>query len=131
MTKLKVFGILSVILVAILLLSACGAQPTTPPTSAANATGEYSFAKDVLPILQSRCQNCHGNGRTQAGLNLTSYASLMAGSQNGAVVVVGDASSSKLIQLVNQGKMPKSGGKLLPDQLMILINWVQAGAKNN
>ena len=131
MKKLKVFGILAVALVAILLLSACGAQPTTPPTSAANATGEYSFAKDVLPIFQSRCQNCHGSGRTQAGLNLTSYASLMAGSQNGPVVVAGDASSSKLIQLVNQGKMPKSGGKLLPDQLMILINWVQAGAKNN
>ena len=134
MTRLKqgtrVFGILVVVLVAMLLLSACG-QPAAVPTRVAGANGEYSFAQDVLPIFQSRCQNCHGSGRTQAGLNLTSYASLMAGSQNGPVVVAGDASSSKLIHLVNQGKMPKSGGKLLPDQLMILINWVQAGAKNN
>jgi mono/diheme cytochrome c family protein len=135
MTRLKqgtrVFEILVVVLAAMLLLSACGAQPTTPPTSAANAKGEYSFTQDVLPIFQTRCQNCHGSGRTQAGLNLSNYASLMAGSQNGPVIVAGDASSSKLIQMVQQGKMPKSGPKLLPDQLMILINWAQAGAKDN
>ena len=135
MTKLKhgtkVFGILAVVMTAALLLAACGAQTTAAPTSAANAKGEYSFATDVLPIFQSRCQSCHGSGNPRAGLDLSSYASLMAGAQDGPVIVAGDASSSKLIQLVQRGDMPKSGGKLTSDQLMILINWVQAGAKNN
>ena len=130
--RTKVFGVLVIILMVVLFLSACGAQTSPPaPTSSGTVTIPYTFAKDVLPIFQSRCLNCHGATNPKAGLNLSSYQSLMAGSQNGADIVPGDASSSKLIQLVMQGKMPKSGPKLLPNQLQTLINWVQAGAKNN
>ena len=100
------------------------------PTETVGAAA-VSFAKDVLPILESRCVKCHGGEKTEKGLNMTSYEHLIAGSEKGPVLVAGDAANSKLIQLVEQGKMPKRAPKLPPDQLQILINWVAAGAVNN
>jgi len=81
--------------------------------------------------MQNSCVSCHGGEKTSKGLDLKTYASLMTGSQNGAVIVAGDASSSKLIQSIQAGKMPKRGGPLPVDQIQLLVNWVNAGATNN
>lgn len=117
--------------------SAAVATDAPTPTEAAPAptetasVAEVSFENDVLPILMSRCLNCHGGQKTEDGLDLTSHAGVMAGSEDGTVVIAGDAANSKLIQLIEQGKMPKRGPKVLPAQLEILINWINAGALNN
>jgi uncharacterized membrane protein len=84
-----------------------------------------------LPILQNRCFNCHGGEQTKEGLNTGSYASLMAGSDNGPVIVPGDAANSLLVQQLLNGKMPKRGPKLTPDQIQMIIDWINAGALNN
>jgi uncharacterized membrane protein len=121
----------------IILLSACAtatpdsAGGSTAAPAAASPAVEVSFSKDVLPILQSRCVNCHGGQKTQKGLDMTSYAQLMAGSENGSVVTPSSADKSSFIQMILQNKMPKSGPKLLPTQVQLLVDWVNAGAKNN
>jgi len=114
--------------------TAAPAEATTAPESApaaAESSAEVSFANDVLPILESRCLNCHGGQRTSEGLSLKTYDSLMAGSQNGAVVTPGDAANSLFISLSAEGKMPKRGPKLTPAEIELLTNWVNAGAQNN
>ena len=137
--KSKVFFMFSTLILAALVLSACGGQTaaTQVPTSAATVdpgslpAGTPSFASDVLPILQNSCVNCHGGERTSKGLDLKSYDSLMAGSSNGAVVVAGDPANSKLLQLVLSGKMPKRGDALAASQSQIISDWIKAGAPNN
>lgn len=99
--------------------------------AAPSASGEVSFSKDILPVLQSRCINCHGGQRTSEGLDLKTYESLMAGSQNGSVVTPGDAASSLFVTLAAEGKMPKRGPKLTPAEIKLLTDWVNAGAPNN
>jgi len=111
--------------------TAANAPTDAPAATETGEAAEVSFATDVLPILQSRCVNCHGGQRTEKGLNLTSYAHFMAGSEKGPVLVAGDAAGSKFIQLIEQGKMPKRGPKVLPDQFQVLVDWVNAGALNN
>src|SRR5215208_497231 len=126
------------------LLSACGSQSTSAPTAAAQPTEQVlpatteapteaaqatepatatqpaaqgdamSFTSDVLPILQSRCVNCHGGDRMEKQLNLKTYADMMAGSENGPVVTLGNAADSKLVELIANQKMPKRGPKLTP-----------------
>ncbi len=111
-----------------------GQTPTqqVPTTQAAHsASGEVSFSKDVMPVLQSRCINCHGGQRTSEGLDMKTYESLMAGSQNGSVVTPGDAANSSFVTLAAQGKMPKRGPKLTPAEVQLLTDWVNAGAPNN
>jgi hypothetical protein len=109
---------------------------TMAPTDAAvteqpAATTNASFANDIMPILESRCINCHGGDRTQKGLDMKTYESLMAGSENGPVIAPGDAGNSLLVDQLVQGKMPKRGPKLTPDQVQLITDWVNAGAKNN
>jgi hypothetical protein len=103
------------------------ADTAVPATSAATV----SFANDILPILQSRCINCHGGQKTEKGLDLTTYDTLMMGSENGPVVVAGDSTNSMLAKLILAGKMPKRGPKLLPEQVQKLVDWIMAGAPNN
>jgi hypothetical protein len=99
-------------------------------SSAAPASG-VSFSKDILPLFQSTCVSCHGGALTSRGLDLTSYDNVMAGSQNGPVIVAGKADGSLLIQLVKSGTMPKNGSPLTSAQIKLLVDWINAGAKNN
>jgi hypothetical protein len=78
-----------------------------------------SFSNDVLPIIESRCLNCHGGERREEGLNMTSYAGLLPGSVNGAVIVPGDAENSLFVELVANQKMPKRGAKLTSEMVQL------------
>ncbi len=110
-----------------------------PPTDTASPTDTaqpapaagVSFTNDVLPILQSRCVNCHGGDRVEEGLLMRSYAELMAGSDNGAVIVPGDAANSLLAELISNQKMPKRGPKLTPPQVQVIVDWINQGALEN
>jgi len=105
---------------------------TTQASSSGATTGAaVSFSKDVLPIFENSCISCHGGEKTSKALDMKTYASLMTGSQNGAVIAPNDAAKSKLIQSVQSGKMPKRGDKLTAAQVKLLVDWVNAGAANN
>jgi mono/diheme cytochrome c family protein len=107
-------------------------RPTEGPAEAPAAGAvTVSFANDVLPIIESRCVNCHGGDRIEEGLVMLSYNDLLAGSENGPVIVPGDPANSLLVELVTSQKMPKRGPKLTPPQVQIITEWVAAGAPNN
>jgi len=105
------------------------ATPTDLPSTA--KSGTVSFSKDVLPIFTSVCVKCHGGEKTEQSLVLKTYADVMAGSDNGPVIEPGKSADSLLIDLINQGKMPKKGPRLLPAQIRIITQWVDEGAPNN
>ncbi|HQU37030.1 MAG: hypothetical protein CNIPEHKO_00699 [Anaerolineales bacterium] len=105
--------------------------PTTPPTEAENQTATVSFSNEILPILDSRCKNCHGGRETKEGLNLTTYAALMAGSENGLILTPGDADNSLLAEQVITQEMPKRGPKLTPPQVQLIVDWINQGALDN
>ena len=101
------------------------AQPATQTTS------EVSFANDVMPILENRCNKCHGIEQVKKGLDMTTYEGLMLGSNNGAVIEPGNAAESFLVEQINKGKMPKRTSKLSPEEIQLITDWVNAGAINN
>jgi cytochrome c5 len=115
-------------------------NPTAPASPAAETSGvkaaeaassDVSFSQDLLPIFKASCVKCHGGEKTSRGLDLKTYDSVLAGSNRGAVVIPGNAADSKLAQLVLNGKMPKRGSKLSPEQVQMIVDWINAGAKNN
>lgn len=111
--------------------TAAPTEPAAATEAPAVAGATVSFATDILPIFESRCINCHGGQRTQEGLDLKTHASLMTGSNNGAVVTPGDAAHSLLVELVVTQKMPKRGPKLTPPQVQLITEWVNQGALDN
>lgn len=88
-----------------------------------------TFSKDVLPIFQKKCANCHGAGNS-AGLKVDSFDALMQGSTKGQVVTPGAPDQSKLYTMVATRKMPPSGQKLTPAELSAVRSWILTGAKN-
>lgn len=104
--------------------------PASVPTVSLGSGGT-SFSADVLPILQANCTRCHGTSRQSADLKLNTYANLMTGSENGPVVVPGDAANSSLVELIVSGEMPKRADRLSDEEIQIITDWVNAGAPNN
>lgn len=90
-----------------------------------------SFANDVQPILENRCGSCHMGEFVSKDLHMDTYENLMAGSQNGPVIIAGNAGDSLLVQKISNGEMPRRGPKLTPAQIQIIEDWINAGAQNN
>jgi len=96
--------------------------PTEPP-AADEAT--LTYAGSVGSLLQSRCSVCHGvNG--QKGLDVTTYTSLLKGSESGPVILAGDPAGSLLIQV--QSAAQPHFSQLTADELTLVTEWIQAGA---
>ena len=88
------------------------------------------FENKVRPILANSCYDCHDD-TAKGGLRVDSKAAFEKGGKHGPVVVPGDPDKSLLIRSGRQTgdlKMPK-GGKLKPDEVATLVEWVKMGAK--
>jgi mono/diheme cytochrome c family protein len=99
--------------------------PPTPTPSPLNLTGALTYDATIGPLLKSRCGSCHGENGIQ-GLNLTTYQSALQGGTNGAVIIPGDANASPLVQK-QSGALPHFS-QLTPEELTLVIDWINAGA---
>ena len=107
------------------------ASPSEQATGDESSPGEVSFASQVLPIFEDNCTHCHGASRQNGGLRLDSYAMLMAGGTDGAVVAPGNADGSLLVELVTSGEMPKNAASLGAEEIATIREWIEAGARDN
>lgn len=85
---------------------------------------------DVQPIFTQHCVMCHGPQGAANGLHLDSYASAVAGSKNGAVVLAGDAAHSELIRRLKGERTPRMPFLSYPlgeDQITLIARWIDAG----
>jgi mono/diheme cytochrome c family protein len=102
-----------------------------PAATESEAASAASYANNVYPILEAKCIKCHGVESKKEGLDMLTYDNLMKGSRNGAVVAPGDANNSLFVQLIVEGEMPNRGTKVTPEELQLIIDWVNQGALNN
>ncbi len=89
--------------------------------------------KEVDQIFKQRCMPCHSEQRRAWGMDLSSYKGLMAGSNNGEVVKVGNSAKSQLVIVIKDTKglrMPKNGRSLTAKQIETIARWIDEGAKN-
>ncbi len=95
------------------------------------ARADELFRQRIAPILEERCLSCHDAKTKRGKLDLSSRAGLLAGGEEGAVVVPGDATKSRLMKMVSGPKprMPRSGSKLGDAEVAHLRRWIDTGAK--
>ncbi len=92
---------------------------------------KVDYLREVHPLLQEKCGNCHLNGKSKGGLRLDSREAILKGGESGPAAVAGDAKNSLLLKLV-QGHdpnrlMPPVGPKLTPQETEILRVWIEGG----
>ncbi len=93
----------------------------------AQAPAKVTYVDNVLPIFRNTCNNCHNPDKKKAGLDLTTYASTMAGSENGPIVKPGQGDASLLFKVcaqIEDPKMPPKGDKLTEAELGTIKNWI-------
>lgn len=107
--------------------------------SALAQAGQVSFKRDIYPIFQKYCVECHlpnGQGHQASGFLVESYETVMKGTKYGPVVVPGDALSSSLYRLVagevdESIRMPHRKDPLPEHAIRLIELWIEQGAKNN
>ncbi len=103
------------------------------PARGEGAVDVPSFARDLLPVIEAKCAQCHGEKRQMAELRLDGLASLLAGSEYGPVVVEGDPAASALIQVLNLPREherhmpPRKKEQLTPEEIELFTEWVRVG----
>lgn len=111
--------------------------------AAAPVRAEVDFEKQILPVLESKCLQCHKapfekDGKTvkpKAGLRLDAAWAIQAGSENGAVLVAGKAGESAFYQRVT---LPPEDDDFMPPkdkadplteaEVALLKQWIDEGA---
>ena len=89
--------------------------------------------KEVRPILEHKCFQCHGESLKAANLDLRNHDSVMKGGDNGPAIVPGNAAESLIYKRVTGQKTPKMPMAPMPplteSELATLKNWIDQGAK--
>ena len=97
---------------------------------AAHTGGRLYTEKDVLPIFQMHCVNCHGKAKQEAGLDLRTRAGRLRGGESGPALVPGDPGRSLLFSRIISQEMPPLD-KIRPPttaEVEVLSQWILAGA---
>jgi mono/diheme cytochrome c family protein/uncharacterized membrane protein len=102
-------------------------MPISFPTN-----GKIVFARDVEPILQQTCLDCHGPAKHRANLRLDTKDVTLKGGANGPAVVPGKSKDSLLVKHVmaldGKKRMPMGHEPLTDVQVKILTAWIDQGA---
>jgi hypothetical protein len=97
------------------------------------APGSFYVAR-IAPLLDTRCLGCHDDTRAKGQLRLDSFAAVMRGGKDGAVIVPGNPKASELFKRIS---LPSSDDKAMPpsgktpltaDEVTVIKLWIAAGA---
>lgn len=103
---------------------------------------EVDFEKQILPLIEKSCVECHKapyeeDGRVKkpkGGLRMDAAWAMEAGGEGGALYVAGDPKTSEMIFRVTLPEddddfMPPKGEKWNDAEIKLVSAWIQEGAK--
>ena len=91
------------------------------------------FEKEVKPVLEQRCWQCHGPDKQENGLRLDLHDAVLAGGDSGKPAVIpGKSAESEIIKRIIASDphdvMPAKGERLTAEQITAMKRWIDAGA---
>ena len=105
-------------------------HPANCPRSQPTLIREVSYSKDIQPIFDMYCVNCHGPDRQAGGLSLASRDEFM---QMG-IIEAGSYDDSKFRRKLMGGDLPmahRGVTDLTTEQIKMVKRWINEGAKDN
>ena len=94
---------------------------------------QVDFNRDIRPLFESRCYECHGTQKQKSGLRLDRKANALRGGDSGKqAIVAGKSADSPLVQKITSHDpdemMPPKGERLTEKQVALLRAWIEQGA---
>jgi hypothetical protein len=87
-------------------------------------TANVKFSVNVLPIIQSNCYSCHGNGEVQGGVNLSGYTNIKIRVDNNDLI-------NAITHAPGYSPMPQGLPQLSSCNINIIRAWIINGASDN
>lgn len=85
------------------------------------------FAHDILPLLKTRCAECHTNGKYKGSLSLDTRADLL----KARVVTPGKSEAGELVKRITSAdpevRMPPKGAPLTTKEIALIKAWIDQG----
>jgi mono/diheme cytochrome c family protein len=100
----------------------------------ARSETKVDFAKEIQPILQKACIECHGPEKQKGKLRLDSKEDAFKGGKDGVAIEPGKADKSELYRRItlpagNDDVMPNKGDLLTKAQTDLIRDWINQGAE--
>jgi hypothetical protein len=91
------------------------------------------YFKQIRPLLESRCYDCHQGGKAQGGLRIDDHAAMLKGGDSEEPAIVpGNIEQSGLIERITSKDenvvMPPKGEPLTDEEVAMLKRWIKSGA---
>ena len=109
-------------------------KPRLKDPEAESTLTKIEFVKDIQPILQTYCVECHGPRKKKGGLRLEPIdAAFPTGDEDFWTMLPGDGESSLLVQRMllprdDDEAMPPKGDAVPADEIQKVITWINEGA---
>ncbi len=122
-------------LVAAFALTGPIASAKLPPESVAQlpapAAQRVDFARDIQPIFEASCVQCHARGKNKGNFSLETRRDFLEGGDAGAPAIAGHSAESYVVELISglnpESVMPKKGKKLTREQIAVFRAWIDQG----
>lgn len=106
-------------------LSASTGLPTT--------TKAVDFEKEILPLFEANCLDCHGPDKQKSAFRVDQRAVMLKGGDSGlAALVPGEPEKSFLVEVIDGSDpdmlMPPKGDPLTSEQVALVKKWIAEGA---
>lgn len=95
--------------------------------------GAVAFTKDIEPILQQHCTDCHGPDEQESQFRLDRLSTMLSGGNSGEPAVVpGEPDRSFLLKLIRRkepGMEMPPDESLAPREIDLIERWIAGGAQ--
>ncbi|MEX2141353.1 MAG: PSD1 and planctomycete cytochrome C domain-containing protein [Pirellulales bacterium] len=94
---------------------------------------KIDFARQIRPLLEKHCHECHGATKQESGFRLDLKAAAIQGGDIGRAIEPGKSGESRLIQAIigtadDISQMPLEREPLSQDEIALLRAWIDQGA---
>jgi hypothetical protein len=100
--------------------------------TSAGLAAKVEFDRDIRPLFQEKCVECHGAKKNKADLRLDARVHAFKGGESGPVLVAGSPEKSLLVERITTAeedqKMPPKGEALSAAQIDKVRQWIAEGA---
>ena len=107
-------------------------QPSMPVRGQASAIARIDFQRQVQPVLNAKCLECHSQDKRKGGLSLANYADALDGGRSGAAIRPGSSGNSLLVHRITgeiEPQMPKDEDPLTAAEVALIRLWIDQGAR--
>jgi mono/diheme cytochrome c family protein len=102
-------------------------------TTAATPDQTIDFARDIQPIFEKSCNQCHGAKQAMGQLRLDDRKLALQGGLSGPAIIPGNSQESRLLKRIlglgGEARMPLVGDPLTPAQIALIRAWIDQGAR--